>query len=741
MNIEVPSRENAHLPKERQIKLLHLLFFFSGFPALLYQIIWQRALFAIYGVNIQSVTIVVSAFMLGLGVGSLLGGIVSKNRRVSLLAAFGIAELGTAAFGIVSLNIFHYAAIYTAGAPPLKTGFLAFALLIVPTVLMGSTLPILVAYMVGISGNVGRSLASLYFVNTLGSAVACFLAAGITMRFLGESGTVDLAAAINFTIGITILAVHNRARRAGTSPVVDATRKVDNRESDRDEVGHYLPLPAAAIVSGLAGFIALGYEILWYRGIAYGLKDKAPVFAGLLGCYLLGIALGSFFVRGLCRRARESNSEKRLQIIAGLVIAANVLGFLVLPATAFLARIEMALGLPLLIGSAALMGATFPLISAAAVKPDYRVGRGVSLLYLSNIVGSTLGSFVVGYVLMNYWSTRGIAVFLALTGTLVGIGILLASAPLRRTLGASFALTVVITLAVCAGARPLFDGLYVKLEEKKKYVSGDEYKYLVETRTGILAVKMDDTMLGGGVYDGVFNTDLMNDRNLLFRPFSMSLWHPAPRTVLMVGLSTGSWAQIVANNPQVDHLTIVEINPGYLRLIPKYPMVASLLRNPKVSIVIDDGRRWLLRNRDASFDVVMMNTTYHWRAHATNLLSSDFLKLVRHHLNPGGVLFYNTTWSRDVQLTGVTVFPYGLLVGNCLVISDSPIVPDLDRWKRVISEYRIDDIPVLPLETPQGQQRFLQLASLLSNLEGAGEIRKRTAGARVITDNNMASEW
>src|ERR1700690_372642 len=98
MNIEVPSRENAHLPKDTQVKLLHILFFFSGFPALLYQIIWQRALFAIYGVNIQSVTIVVSAFMLGLGVGSFLGGGVSKNRRISLLVAFGIAELGTAAF-------------------------------------------------------------------------------------------------------------------------------------------------------------------------------------------------------------------------------------------------------------------------------------------------------------------------------------------------------------------------------------------------------------------------------------------------------------------------------------------------------------------------------------------------------------------------------------------------------------------------------------------------------------------
>jgi spermidine synthase len=722
-------------------KLLHALFFLSGFPALLYQIVWQRALFAIYGVNIQSVTIVVSAFMLGLGVGSLLGGFASKSRRLSLLVIFGLAEIGTAAFGIVSLKIFHYAAIYTAGAPPLKTGLLAFALLIVPTALMGSTLPILVAYLVRISRNVGRSLASLYCVNTLGSALACFVAAGITMRFLGESGSVDLAAAINCAIGITIIAVHLLGRRPGPSPAMDMKSDDGGWEAEKEEIGHYLPLPVAVVVSGLAGFIALGYEILWYRGVSYALKDKAPVFAGLLGCYLLGIALGSYISRELCRRARGSDSEKRLQIIAGFVVAANILGFLVLPVTAFLARFEMAIGLPLLIVSAALMGATFPLISAAAVKPDYRVGRGVSLLYLSNIIGSTLGSFIVGYVLMNYWSTREIAVFLVFTGLLVGAGILLASAPRPRTVGVTLAVGAVITLAVWASARPLFDRLYVRLEEKKKYVSGDRYKYLVETRSGILAVKMDDTMLGGGVYDGVFNTDLTNDRNLLFRPFSISLWHPAPRNVLMVGLSTGSWAQIVANNPQVEHLTIVEINPGYLQLIPKYPMVASLLHNPKVSIVIDDGRRWLLRNSDAKFDLIVMNTTYHWRAHATNLLSSDFLKLVRRHLDLGGVLFYNSTGSASVQLTGVTVFPYGLMVGNCLAVSDSPIIPDIDRWKRIIMEYRIDNLPVLALESAEVQQKLSQLTSLFSSLEGADQIRKRTAGSRIITDDNMASEW
>src|SRR3954466_2878156 len=95
----------------------YVLFFFSGFPALLYQIVWQRALFTLYGVNIESVTMVVTAFMIGLGLGSLAGGWVSKNTRVPLLLVFGLVELAIALYGMVSLRIFHWAAIYTAGVP------------------------------------------------------------------------------------------------------------------------------------------------------------------------------------------------------------------------------------------------------------------------------------------------------------------------------------------------------------------------------------------------------------------------------------------------------------------------------------------------------------------------------------------------------------------------------------------------------------------------------------------------
>ena len=219
----------------------------------------------------------------------------------------------------------------------------------------------------------------------------------------------------------------------------------------------------------------------------------------------------------------------------------------------------------------------------------------------------------------------------------------------------------------------------------------------------------------------------------------------------MVGLSSGSWAQVVVNNPDVRRLTIVEINPGYLQLIPKYPAVASLLRNANVSIVIDDGRRWLVAHPERQFDLIVMNTTFHWRAQASNLLSVEFLTLVRRHLMPGGVLYYNTTGSGEALLTGATVFPYSIRVANFLAVSDSPIRVDRNRWEERLTAYRIDDRPVFDLTDPSQRRRLAEVLTLADTLnqpdirgqglESGDQLRQRLRGKRLITDDNMGTEW
>jgi len=146
----------------RSIPWIHLLFFCSGFPALIYQIVWQRALFAIYGLNIQSVTIVVSGFMLGLGLGSLAGGALSRSRRLTPVSLFAAAEFLTGILGAVSLNLFHRIAEFTAGKSLVQTGLVSFCVIVLATLLMGATLPLLVEHFVRTSHNVGASVGALF---------------------------------------------------------------------------------------------------------------------------------------------------------------------------------------------------------------------------------------------------------------------------------------------------------------------------------------------------------------------------------------------------------------------------------------------------------------------------------------------------------------------------------------------------------------------------------------------------
>lgn len=192
---------------------IYAVFFLSGFAALLYQIVWQRALYAIYGINVESVTMVVTAFMLGLGIGSILGGIVSKVPSRPVLLVFSLVELGIGLFGAVSLQIFHVVGEATLAMSPLATFLVTFLLVLVPTLLMGSTLPLLVAHFVRSTGNVGKSVGTLYFVNTLGSAFASAAAVLYVMGHVGQTGSVRIAAALNVTVSLLAYVAHRRSQR------------------------------------------------------------------------------------------------------------------------------------------------------------------------------------------------------------------------------------------------------------------------------------------------------------------------------------------------------------------------------------------------------------------------------------------------------------------------------------------------------------------------------------------------
>jgi predicted membrane-bound spermidine synthase len=724
----------------------YALFFSSGFPALLYQIVWQRALFTTYGVNIESVTVIVTVFMLGLGLGSLAGGRLSTVPGVRALRTFGLIEFSIGVFGACSLWLFHWAAQFTAGKSIMVTGAVTFVLLLIPTLLMGSTLPLLVAHLVKRTANVGESVGSLYAVNTFGSGVACFFAAMFLMRLLGESGTVRLAASLNLVVGVCAFLISR-----GKEPTNVVPRKRAGSTADSSQ--KTIPFGIGILLAAAAGFIALAYEIVWYRVYAFASGGAAPSFSRLLAFYLFGIAYGSLAVHDLSRKKLKNDFLKTLQIASSVVAFGSIAAFLVGPVVSFSVsslRLPYSVTYVFVAVAAALLGSAFPIIAHATIDPFAEAGRELSFIYLSNIVGSALGSYVIGFVVFDHWSIRAVSVLLLALGFVVAFVLVLLCRPVRIT-GPVIAMCVGVLLVASSG--PLYSRIYERLLFKADYDRAGQFKNLVENRSGVIAVDSGETVYGGGVYDGQFNTDPVQGSNGIFRAYAIAAMHPDPKNVLVIGLSSGSWTQVLANHPAVRDVTVVEINPGYLQLIGQRPIVSSLLRNPKVHIFTDDGRRWLVSHPDRKFDFILMNTTFNWRANATNLLSIEFMQLLRQHLNVGGVAYYNTTSSGDVQFTGASVFPYALRVSNFLAVSDSPIIFDRSHWRDLLTAYRIDNRQVFDLSLAADRAALESMISLPeatredtkhgldTSIEDRASLLHRLQGARLITDDNMGTEW
>jgi spermidine synthase len=507
-----------------------------------------------------------------------------------------------------------------------------------------------------------------------------------------------------------------------------------------------MKLRIAALVIGLAAFVSLSYEILWYRALAFVSGDPASTFGLLLAYYLAGLAGGSLMVGKMCRQAPAAPEAAPWLRVAAFIGIANLVGYSVGPLLGWFARTGVwVAALPLVALSASGLGAILPLMTHYAVPPDERAGARLSYLYAANILGSASGSLLTGYILLDVLTLRQVALLLALFGLGLALVVVLHARHDPRS-GRTTLLLLAAAVLVVLGNNTAFGALYEKLLYKDTYQPGMHFTRVVENRVGVIAVTPQSEVFGGGVYDGMILTDPVADRNGILRCYAVAGMHPGPKRILVIGMATGAWAQVLAHTPGLEHLTVVEINPGYLELIRDYPVVASLLRNPIVDIVIDDGRRWLRRNPDARFDLIVANTTFNWRSHSTNLLSVEYLQLIRRHLSPGGIYYFNTTDSPDAAKTAFTIFTHGLRFRNFVAVSDSPFRLDRERWASAMQQWRIDGHPVLDPSRDAARERLASLGSEASwqngpELEDRETVLARVEDARVITDDNMVTEW
>lgn len=183
-------------------KKLPLLFFCSGISAIIYQIVWQRVLFASFGTDIESITIIVSVFMLGLGLGSLIGGRMSNTSEQTLVKYFIGFEVSIGIFGLISIPLIEYVSHLTLHLADGWLPLIVFAILVIPTFAMGATLPVLVSYLFRQNKSVGNTVTHLYYINTLGSAIGCVITVGILFLFGTRQTTIYFAVFLNFLIAL-----------------------------------------------------------------------------------------------------------------------------------------------------------------------------------------------------------------------------------------------------------------------------------------------------------------------------------------------------------------------------------------------------------------------------------------------------------------------------------------------------------------------------------------------------------
>ncbi len=705
------------------------LFFVSGFSALIYQVIWQRVLFATFGSNIESVTVIVAIFMFGLGIGSLVGGQVQKYFPNHLLEYFVGVEIAIGVFGIFSIPLIEViGAVTPHDSLPALIG-VTFALLAFPTILMGSTLPLLVSYLHRRYPNLGGVVGKLYAYNTLGSAFASFLTVMLLFTALGRQSSLAVAAICNI---VTAYMVWSFCKgRNGYS--FNEQKDVDI-DAPQNNSGHTYSM--TLLLSSVIGYASLSLEILWFRIIGFMTANLPQVFGTLLAVFLVGIAYGSLKAKNWS----ESGKDVRVFVSRSLLLMA-VTAYFSVPLVGFISSFDQTTGIGvgyIAIGLLALFsGGIFPLLCQMAINNvgSHKSGLAVSWVYFFNIIGATSGSLITGFVLLNEFDL-GVNILIVCVVLIFAI-VLLSRISLKN---------YVLCLSAIAGALLLqpviYNNIIFNLQGLPEKIGG--FKHISENRHGIITVveskKNSDIIYGNGAYDGRYNIDPAVNGNDISRAYMLAALHPNPKRILEIGLSSGSWARVFTMYKPLDKMVSIEINPGYIGMIEKYPEISPLLQSPKWVDYIDDGRRWLTNHPDERFDAIVMNTTYYWRNNASNLLSREFLELCKRHLNEGGIVYYNTTEARDNIYTVAHVFKHVVQFHSMVAASDQPFSMSYEEKNRKLLGFVWDNGNVVFADD---NKKYAQIRENMAKFE-LKDIRDKVLAEKdlwLITDDNMASEY
>jgi spermidine synthase len=700
-----------------------LLLFGSGFCALVYQTAWLRMFRLVFGASTAASAAVLAIFMAGLGFGGLMLG-RRADRHPSPLGFYATLEAGIAVTAglspwLVALARWLYVAV--GGSATLGLGgstvvrlVLATVVLAVPTFLMGGTLPA-VARAVERAGDSGRRVVGLlYAVNTLGAVLGTLLTTFFSLEVLGVRKSIWIAALLNLLV---VLAARGMAREMPKAEPAEAPEAPEPEEAVAGEPKASWLVPVAA---ALVGFSFLLMELVWYRMLGPLLGGSSYTFGLILAVALLGIGAG-----GLLYAAGEGTRRPTLLSFAG-TCALEAL-FLALPfalgdrvaVLAALLRPLAGAGFLSLIGAwtavtvlvvlpaAVVAGYQFPLLIALLGSGSRRVGREVGATYAANTLGGIAGSIAGGFGLIPLLTATGVwrlvvLLLLALAGVAIFFG-LRAGAPRRAALGPLAA--AALGLLCCVATGPTAFWRHSPIGAGRQPTAGwhgpnDIRNALESARQRIVweadgvesSVALDLSQEYSFVVNGKSDGSALADApTQVMSGLVGALLHPGARRVLVIGLGTGSTAGWLARVPSVERVDVVELEPAIVHVARTLSTInLDVLKNPKVHLVIGDGRELLLTTPE-TYDLVFSEPSNPYRAGVASLFSADFYSSVRRKLRPGGIfLQWLQGYELDAQVvrtayaTLASEFPavesWRIQRGDLLLMAtEQQVVHDLDR--------------------------------------------------------------
>lgn len=684
-------------------------FFVSGACALVYQVAWQRILALHSGVGALSIAVIVGAFMTGLGLGSHVGGGLSARlpARTALLI-FALLELGIGVFGASSVWLYYdvlFVRFVHLYRDPVQGALLHVCALLLPTVLMGMSLPLLVRGSVRSVGAASRTIGTLYGLNVLGASVGAVLTPWLLVRFVGVRGALWAAALGNAVAGLGGLLVVLRSRPASGGLDPDREEPRAPAAEAPSGSGEKAPLLLWTTLYAASGFCALALELVWFRIMDVAVKSTAFTFGTVLSLYLLGAGLGSLLVAGRVRSLSRPLAafllcQCLLLAYAGAVVLLLVAlpeatpglralvtfwgepssGF-VLPwgdrgwlAVLYLLLPTVLFGLPTL-----LMGASFPILQRAVQDDPRTSGKKVGLLQAANIAGCTLASLGLGLLGFSLLGTAGALRVLLLIG--VAFALLGMRHGPRAFAGLAAAL---LGLAV---ALPGQDALW-----RRVHGAPGPATLVEEDATGVAALVAYQPGRWRVVFGGKSHSSIPFGGTHSYLGAIPAVVHPAPLDVAIIGLGSGDSAWAAGCRQETRSVTVFELSAVQPRLLrrlaneAKLPQLRRFLDDPRVAVKVQDGRN-ALATGEALYDIIEADALMPTAAYSGNLYSEQFFEVCLRRLKPGGIL---CTWAPTPRVVaGLNrVFPHVVaLEGGQILLGSRERIPLLRAsWRELLTE-------------------------------------------------------